>query len=106
LRRLLTVRRSGEIIATANREFERGNRDQALQQLLQLRDKIPTTDSVWIALAGMYLKLNRKADALTAIQKAVELNPSNKRKGSGGLPKNPTFDPLKSDPEWIRIMTQ
>jgi len=105
LRRLLTVRRSGEIIATANREFERGNRDQALQQLLQLRDKIPTTDAVWIALAGMYVKLNRKADAFEAIRKAVELNPANKRKGSGGLPKNPTFDPIKSDPEWIRIMS-
>jgi len=104
LRRLLTVRRSGEIIATANKNFEGGNQEQALQQLLALRDKIPTTDAVWIALGGIYLKLGRKTDALNAIRRAVELNPMNKRKGSGGLPRNPTFEPLRSDPEWIRIM--
>ena len=52
----------------------------------------------------MYLKLGRKADALAAIRRAVELNPSNKRKGSGGLPRNPTFESLRSNPEWIRIM--
>lgn len=105
LRRLLTVRRSGEIIAKANQAFERGNREQALQQLVDLRDKIPQTDAVWIALGGMYLKMGRKADALAAIRRAVELNPSNKRKGSGGLPRNPSFESLRSDPEWIRIMS-
>jgi uncharacterized Ntn-hydrolase superfamily protein len=105
LRRLLTVRRSGEIIATANRTFEQGNREQGLQQLLQLRDKIPENDAVWIALGSLYLKLGRKADALAAVRKAVELNPANKRKGSGGLPRNPSFESLRSDPEWIRIMS-
>jgi len=104
LRRLLTLRRSGGIIATANQTFERGNREQAFQQLLELRDKIPTSDAVWIALAGMYVKMGRKADALSAVRRAVELNPANKRKGSGGLARNPTFESLRSDPEWIRIM--
>lgn len=106
LRRLLTVRRSGGIIQSANQAFERGNREQALQQLLELRDKIPTTDAVWIALGGMYLKMGRKADALGAVRRAVELNPYNKRRGSGGLPRNATFESLRSDPEWIRIMSQ
>lgn len=104
LRRLLTLRRSGAIIAGANQAFERGNREQALQQLLELRDTIPQHDSVWIAIAGMHLKMGRTADALSAIQRAVELNPANKRKGSGGLPRNPSFEALRSDPEWIRLM--
>jgi predicted Zn-dependent protease len=104
LRRLLTVRRSGEIIATANKLFESGQRDQGLQQVLALRDRIPENDAPWIALANMYLKMGRKADALGAIRRAVELNPANKRKGSGGLPGNKSFDALHSDPEWVRIM--
>lgn len=73
--------------------------------VLELREKIPEKDNVWIALAGMYLKMNRRVDALAAIRRAVELNPANKRPGSGGLPRNPTFESLRSDPEWIRIMS-
>jgi uncharacterized Ntn-hydrolase superfamily protein len=105
LRRLLAVRQSGDIISTANRAFENGDREQAVRKLLDLRDRIPETDAVWIALGSLYLKMNRKADALAAIRRAVELNPANKRKGSGGLPRNPSFESLRSDPEWVRIMT-
>jgi hypothetical protein len=60
--------------------------------------------NVWIALGSLYLKMNRKADALSAVRRAVELNPSNKRKGSGGLPRHPGFEALRADPEWRRIM--
>lgn len=104
LRRLLTIRRSGEVIANANRIFEAGDRERGLQMVLELREKIPEKDNVWIALAGMYLRMNRRPDALAAIRRAVELNPANKRPGSGGLPRNPTFESLRGDPEWIRIM--
>ena len=105
LRRLLTVRQSGEIIASANRSFESGDREQGLQRLLELRERIPDNDNVWIALGSLYLKMNRKADALSAVRRAVELNPSNRRKGSGGLPRNPAFEALRADPEWLRIMS-
>jgi tetratricopeptide (TPR) repeat protein len=105
LRRLLTVRQSGEIIASANRSFESGDREQGLRRLLELRERIPDNDNVWIALGSLYLKMNRKADALNAVRRAVELNPSNKRKGSGGLPRHPSFEALRADPEWLRIMT-
>ena len=102
---IITVERKvlekNDVIAAANRDFERGNREQALQQLLQLREKIPTTDAVWIALAGMYVRLNRKTDALDAIRKAVELNPANKKQ----LPLNRTFEQLWMDPEFRRIMS-
>lgn len=105
LRRLHTIRRSGGIIAEANRLFEAGDRDEGLRRVLDLRDRIPEKDNVWIALANMYLKLDRRADALDAIRRAVDLNPMNKRQMVGGLPLNRSFEALWSDPEWIRIMS-
>jgi uncharacterized Ntn-hydrolase superfamily protein len=105
LRRLLTLRSSGSVIAAANRTFQDGDREGGLRALLALREKIPTSDAVWIALAGMYVRMDRKADALAAIATAVELNPYNARQMNGGLPRNETFASLRSDPEWIRIMS-
>ena len=104
LRRLLTVRRSRGIIASANQAFEDGDRERALAMLLELRDKIPGKDNVWIALASIYLKLGRRDDALDAIRRAVEINPYNARRGSGGLPRNSSFEELWSDPAWIQII--
>ncbi|MGH7555340.1 MAG: hypothetical protein ACREMQ_20240 [Longimicrobiales bacterium] len=71
--------------------------------MLDLRDRIPENDGVWIALAGMYTRMNRRADALDAIEKAVEINPYNAR--TAGLPSNATFEPLRSDTKWVRIMS-
>jgi uncharacterized Ntn-hydrolase superfamily protein len=104
LRRLLTIRRSGRVIANANQIFEDGDRERALQILLGLRAQIPNKDNVWIALGGMYLKLGRRDDALDAIRRAVEINSYNARRGSGGLPRNATFESLWEDSEWLRIM--
>jgi len=70
--------------------------------VMQLRDELPTLDNVWVALANMYLRMNRKADALSAIRKAVELNPANKRQ----LPRNTNFESLRTDPEFLRIVGQ
>jgi uncharacterized Ntn-hydrolase superfamily protein len=105
LRRLLTLRQSGEVIANANRAFEAGRRDEGLQSLLALREKIPTSDAVWIALAGQYVRMDRRSDALAAIRRAVELNPYNARTMQGGLPRNETFAPLRTDPVWAEIMS-
>jgi hypothetical protein len=40
------------------------------------------------------------AEALEAIRKAVELNPANRQR----LPRNPAFEPLTKDPEFLRII--
>ena len=104
LRRLLTVRRSRGVIASANQLFGDGEPARALRMLIDVRDQIPEKDNVWIALGSMYLKMGRRDDALDAIRRAVEINPYTTRRGSGGLPRNASFEALWSDPEWIRIM--
>ncbi len=105
LRRLLTLRQSGPIIAEANRIFEEGQQEEGLRRLLELRDRIPEYDRIWIALAGAWVRMGRRDEALAAIARAVELNPYNARTMSGGLPTIETFESLRSDPEWIRIMS-
>lgn len=100
LRRLLTVFRSGGVIARANALFEEGDRDGALAIVLELRDRIPEKDNVWIALAGMYLEMDRRAEALAALEQAVETNPANRHQ----LPRNEAFQALHDDPEFLRII--
>jgi len=105
LRRLLTLRQSGGLIAEANRMIENGQQEEGLRLLLELRDRIPEYDRIWIAIAGAYTRMGRRAEALAAIATAVELNPYNARPMSGGLPMIDTFESLRSDPEWTRIMS-
>ena len=105
LRRLLTLRQSGALIADANRIFESGEREEGLRLLLELKDRIPEYDRIWIALAGAYVRMDRRSDALAAVARAVELNPYNARPMSGGLPTLDTFESLRSDAEWMRIMS-
>ena len=100
LRRLLTVFRSRSVITTANEVFDQGDQQRALEIVLQLRDAIPEKDQVWVALASLYLRMERKADALGALDRAVEINPRNK----GQLPRNAAFEALHSDPEFLRIV--
>lgn len=100
LRRLLKVFRSGEMITKANTTFNSGDQQKGLQMMVALRDELPEKDNIWVALANMYLKMNRKTDALNAIRRAVELNPANKRQ----LPKNTNFESIKSDPEFLKIV--
>ena len=99
-----TVCGSRGVIANANQLFEDGDPARALRMLIDLRDQIPGKDNVWIALGSMYLKMGRRDDALDAIRRAVEINPYNTHRGSGGLPRNTSFEALWSDPEWTRIM--
>jgi len=99
LRRLLTVFRSGGVIAQANALFQEGDREGGLAMVLELRDRIPEKDNVWIALAGMYLEMDRRGDALEALGQAVETNPANRRQ----LPRDPRFQELHEDPEFLRI---
>lgn len=90
LRRLLNLVRSAELVAQANTHFQAGDLDAAIERALAARDKAPDNDNAWVMLGAVYVKMNRRADALVAVQRAIELNPANER----NLPRNPNFEAL------------
>ena len=100
MRRLLTVFRSRAVISEAHTRFDAGEREEALATLLDLRDRIPMKDNVWIGLASMYLKMDRRDDALEALEEAMRLNPRN----ANYLPTDEDFAELHDDPEFQRIV--
>lgn len=102
LRRLLNLYNAGQMITAANRELTAGNADAALRTALAARDKAPQNDNAWVAIANIHLKAGRKADALAAIAKAIELNPANRRQ----LPRNRNFAALAGDAEFKRLTGQ
>jgi uncharacterized Ntn-hydrolase superfamily protein len=90
LRRLLNIIRSTEIISQANARLQAGELDAALERALAARDKAPDNDNAWVVLGQVYVKMNRRFDALAAVRRAIELNPANER----NLPRNPNFEAL------------
>ena len=78
LRRLLDLLRSGEMIAESANKLGAGDLDAALQSAQAARDKSPDNDNAWVALANVYVRMNRRREAEAAFQKAVELNPGNR----------------------------
>ena len=101
LRHLLDLYEAGQLITEANRQLTAGDAAAALKTALAARDKDPGNDNAWVALANIHLKAGRKADALAALGKAIELNAANKRQ----LPKNRNFESLLNDPEFKRLTT-
>jgi uncharacterized Ntn-hydrolase superfamily protein len=87
LRRLLNMVRSAELIREVTVLISSVSFDQALDKAVAARDRSPEYDNAWIALATVYVKLNRNAEAVEALQRAVALNPANKV----NLPRNPVF---------------
>ena len=99
LRHLLSLYQAGQLITEANRQLTAGDGAAALKTALAARDKDSNNDNAWVALANIHLKSGRKADALAAIAKAIELNGANRRQ----LPKNRNFESLLNDPEFKRL---
>ena len=93
LRRLLNIVRSAELISQANARLQAGDLNAALDRALAARDKAPDNDNAWVVLGTVYVKLNRRADALAAVRRAIELNPANER----NLPRNPNFEAILKD---------
>ena len=99
LRRVFNVFRAGQKMADANRQLQGNQQDEALRTAIAARELAPESDSVWVGLASIYLKLGRKAESLAALRRAVESNPANKSE----LPKNANFESVRADPEFRKI---
>jgi uncharacterized Ntn-hydrolase superfamily protein len=100
LRRILNAVRSGEILSEANTRLTANDPKGALEKALAARDKSATNDAAWVTLANIHLRMGQKADAMSALARAVELNPANKKQ----LLRNNDFKSLYEDPEFIRIV--
>ena len=100
LRRVLNLFRSGQMLRDANQKRQEGYLDTALSLALVARDKSPENDNAWVALAEIYLGLERMADVFSALERAVELNPSRKRT----LLRDDDFESLRHDQDFLRIV--
>ena len=100
LRRILNAVRSGEILSEANTRLTANDPKGALEKALAARDKSATNDAAWVALANIHLRMGQKADAMSALARAVELNPANRKQ----LLRNNDFKSVHEDPEFIKIV--
>jgi len=101
LRRILNAVRSGEILSEANARLSAKDLKGALEKATAAREKSPTNDSAWVALANIHLQMGQRGEALSAIGRAVELNPANKRQ----LQSNKAFEALFKDPDFLKIVS-
>jgi uncharacterized Ntn-hydrolase superfamily protein len=100
LRRVLNAVRSGEMLTQANAKITANDLKGAMQIATAARDKSPTNDNAFVTIARIYLQMGQKAEALSALRQAVQLNPSNKSQ----LKLNKQFETLYSDPEFVSIV--
>ena len=100
LRRVLNLFRSGQMLRDANQKRQEGYLDTALSLALVARDKSPENDNAWVALAEIYLGLERMADVFSALERAVALNPSRNRT----LLRDDDFEILRHDQDFLRIV--
>lgn len=101
LRRILIAVRSGEILSQANARLAAKDLKGALQKAMEAKEKFPDNDNAWVALASIYLQMGQKDEALSALKRAVVLNPSNKKQ----LSRNKAFEPLYGDAEFANMVS-
>jgi uncharacterized Ntn-hydrolase superfamily protein len=99
LRRLLNITHSAELITQANVKAADGALPAALKLAQEAVAKSPENDNAYVALANIQLKSNQKLQALATLNKAIELNPANKRQ----LPKNANFKGYMNDPDFRKV---
>ena len=99
LRRLLHVFKSAELIRDATTLFDAGSREQGLAKMLEISKFLPDRANVWTELAGMYARIGSRSEALSALARAVELNPA----GRAQIVQNAAFESLRTDAEFRRI---
>ena len=100
LRRLLNMVRSGQMLTEANRLMTDGNAARATETALKATTTSPENDNAWVGLASIHLRAGHNADAIEALRKAIELNPTNKRQ----LPRNRNFEALHKDPAFLKLV--
>jgi len=88
------------MLSEANARLAAKDLKGALEKADAAKEKSPTNDNAWVTLANIHLQMGQKSEALSAIGRAVELNPANKRQ----LQNNKAFEALYKDPEFVKIV--
>jgi uncharacterized Ntn-hydrolase superfamily protein len=101
LRRLLNLTYSRRLVGEANARLAQKDVAAASAAALGAREKSPENDEAWVVFAATELAAGRKASALDALRRAIELNPANKRQ----LPKNRAFESLLDDPAFKKLVS-
>jgi uncharacterized Ntn-hydrolase superfamily protein len=100
LRRILNAVRSNEMLSEAGASIRANDLKGALDKAFAARDKSAANDAVWVTIANIQLRMGQKADAMTAVAKAVELNPANKKQ----LLRDDDFKSVRDDPAFLKIV--
>ena len=100
LRRLLHMVRSGQMLTEANRLMTAGDAQRATETAEKATALSPENDNAWVGLASIHVRAGRKAAALDALRRAIDLNPANKRQ----LPRNDNFAALHADPDFKKLV--
>lgn len=100
LRRILNAVRSNEMLSEAEAKVRGNDLNGALDRAFAARDKSAGNDAVWVAIANIQLRMGQKAEAMTAVAKAVELNPANKKQ----LLRDDDFKSVRDDPAFLKIV--
>ena len=99
LRRLLNMLRSNQMVADAVAKLRANDVDAATAAARNATERSPENDNAWVALASVHVRAGRNPDALAAVAKAIELNPSNRRR----LPGNAAFKGIADDPAFRKL---
>jgi Flp pilus assembly protein TadD len=68
--------------------------------MLEISRFLPDRANVWTDLAAMHARVGGRSEALAALARAVELNPSSRAQ----IVENPAFESLRSDAQFRRIV--
>jgi len=93
LRRILDLRRSGDMLSEAGRLLNAGNVEGARERAEAARDLSPEHDRAWTTLARVPLAAGRRAEAVAALKEAVALQPRIRT----SLASDPAYEPLRAD---------
>jgi uncharacterized Ntn-hydrolase superfamily protein len=100
LRRLLDLRRSGQLVAESNQHLDAGDLQGALEQAQAAAALSPENDRAWVQVARIHVELDQRVQALEALAEAIGLESRLRLR----LPENPAFGPLHDDPQFLRLV--
>lgn len=100
LARLLTLQHAISLLNSAGRHYRAKELDLAIADARKATELAPTNADTWYDLASYFALAGKKAEALTALAKAIELNPRHKRTAR----TDKDLDSLRGDPEFEKLL--